>query len=81
MTREERMLSRFRHYFGKLVPEARMLAIAAGEPIGAMDEEAYLNLCIEKPHRRVSDPEFVGKPLGKRATRRLLRELKEEFGQ
>lgn len=69
---------RYAKYFGDIVPKERRDAIANGDPIG-MTVEQYENLAIEKPHKRKTEPEFIGKPLGVRATRRLLRELREQY--
>ena len=68
-------LERYEKFFGDIVPRDRREAIAEGEP-----EDRYLNMAIEKPKPRKSE-DFEGKPLGKRAQRKLLRELREEYGR
>lgn len=70
----------YKQYFGDLIPVSRREAIALDpNGLGAADVEMYCDMVIERPKPRHRD-EFIGKPLGKRATRRLLRELREEFG-
>ena len=70
----------YAQYFGDMIPASRREAIALDpNSIGAADVEIYCAMVIERPKPRCRD-EFIGKPLGKRATRRLLRELREEFG-
>ena len=74
-------LERYAKYFGDHVPEARRLEIAAGAKVEDRPEDKYLDMAIEHAKPRPRDPsEFVGKPLGVRAKRRLLRELREEYG-
>lgn len=78
MTEARRLI--YAQYFGDMIPRARREAIALDpNGLGAADVEMYYAMSIEKPKPRRRD-EFIGKPLGKRATRRLLRELREEFG-
>ena len=78
MTEARRLI--YAQYFGDMIPRARREAIALDpNGLGAADVEMYCDMSIEKPKPRNRD-EFEGKPLGKRATRRLLRELREEFG-
>ena len=70
----------YAQYFGDMIPASRREAIALDpNGLGAADIEMYYNMSVEKSKPRHRD-EFIGKPLGKRATRRLLRELREEFG-
>lgn len=78
MTEARRLI--YAQYFGDMIPVSRREAIALDpNGLGAADIEMYCDMSIEKPKPRPRD-EFQGKPLGKRATRRLLRELREEFG-
>lgn len=78
MTEARRLI--YAQYFGDMIPRARREAIALDpNSIGAADIETYCGMVIERPKPRRRD-EFIGKPLGKRATRRLLRELRKEFG-
>lgn len=70
MTRSERL----EKYFGDIVPEDRREILpGSGDP-----EDRYIDLPIYKPKPRKKE-DFAGKPLGKRAQRKLLRELKEEY--
>ena len=76
---EKTRLYRYARYYGDIVPKARREAIAKDPTsIGACDEDAYISMAIYKAKPRSKDS-FDGKPLGKRATRRLLRDLREEF--
>lgn len=78
MTEARRLI--YAQYFGDMIPTSRREAIALDpNGLGAADIEMYYDMVIERPKPRHRD-EFIGKPLGKRATRRLLRELREEFG-
>ena len=78
MTEARRLI--YAQYFGDMIPRARREAIALDpNGLGAADIEMYCAMSIEKPKPRHRD-EFEGKPLGKRATRRLIRELREELG-
>ena len=43
-----------------------------------LPEDIYSDMAIEKPHKR-NKADLDGKKLGKRATRKLIRELREEF--
>ncbi len=78
MTEARRLI--YAQYFGDMIPRARREAIALDpNGLGAADIEMYCDMVIERPKPRHRD-EFIGKPLGKRAMRRLLWELQEEFG-
>ena len=78
MTEVRRLI--YAQYFGDMIPASRREAIALDpNGLGAADVEMYCDISVEKPKPRPHS-EFEGKPLGKRATRRLLRELREEFG-
>ena len=77
MTEARRLI--YAQYFGDMIPASRREAIALDpNGLGAADIDMYCAMSIEKPKpRKPSD--FEGKPLGKRATRKLLRQLREEF--
>lgn len=70
----------YAQYFGDMIPASRREAIALDpNGLGAADIDMYCAMSIEKPKPR-NRSEVDGKRIGKRATRRLLRELREEFG-
>lgn len=72
-------LDRYEHYYGDIVPADRREAIAADpNSIGAADVDAYLSMAIEKPKPRPKE-EVDGKRLGKRATKKLIRQLQDEL--
>lgn len=78
MTEARRLI--YAQYFDDMIPASRRETIAKDpNGLGAADIEMYCDMVIERPKPRHRD-EFIGKPLGKRATRRLLRQLREEFG-
>lgn len=77
--RTEERLFRYAWFFGDLVPKFRREQIARDpNSIGACTVDQYINMAVEKPKPRKPQG-FDGKPLGKRATKKLLRQLREEF--